>query len=250
MQFRVIIPVRMGAQRLPNKPLLPINGMPMIQHTYNVATQSGAVDAIIATDSHEIAEVCRDFGAPVCMTSPDHKTGSERIAEAVEALGFDEEDIIVNLQGDEPLMPAGIIHQVAHVLDVHDNAKIATICRKITDNAAIFDPHVVKVVFNKRNQAMYFSRAAIPWERDNFSEQPIKSECSHYHHIGIYAYRVGFLQEYLRSMPCDIELYENLEQLRILWHGHRIHMCTTDIDVPKGVDTQADLDRVRSIMGS
>ena len=248
MQFRVIIPVRLHAKRLPNKPLLDSAGKPMIQHVYENAVKSGACSVVIATDSMDIVEVCQTFGAAVCMTSADHKSGTERLAEAVEALGYDSDDIVVNVQGDEPLMPASIMHQAAHVLDMYDNAKVATIAQKIQDPEMIFDPNTVKVVINKRNHALYFSRAPIPWDREGFKQNMPTSRFIHLQHIGIYAYRVGFLQEYLRSMECDLEKMEMLEQLRILWHGQRIHVSISENEIAKGVDTQEDLDRVRKIM--
>ena len=245
MHFKVIIPARMGSKRLPGKPLIDINGKPMIQYVYDRAVNSGAVSVVIATDSSEIATVAKDFGAKVCMTSSDHKSGTERIAEAAEALGYEDEDIIVNLQGDEPLMSSSIIHDVASALDVYDNAKVATMAAPISNIDDVFNPSVVKVVTSKRGYALYFSRAPIPWERDNFSQEKPVMHCNHFRHIGIYAYRVGFLQDYLKTVECDIEKYERLEQLRILWNSQRIHVSITDEDVPIGVDTKEDLEIVK-----
>lgn len=249
MQFKVIIPVRYASTRLPGKPLLDIHGKTMIEHVYDRAVASGAVEVVIATDHLQIADIARSFGARVCMTSADHFSGTERIAEAVEALGYDEDDIIVNLQGDEPMMPPGMIHQVANALDMNDSAKVATLATKITDVNMLFDPHVVKVVLNKRHYAMYFSRAPIPWEREGFSDISARTmDFDHYRHIGMYAYRVGFLQSYLQTIECDIEKCEMLEQLRILWNGGRIHVALTQEPVPHSVDTDADLVAVRAMM--
>ena len=245
MSFKVVIPARMNSVRLPGKPLVDINGQPMIKHVYDKAVNSGAVSVVIATDNNEVAEVARNFGARVCMTSSDHKSGTERIAEVAEALGYDDDDIIVNLQGDEPLMPSSIIHDVANSLDVHDSAKVATIASEITKIDDLFNPSIVKVVTNKRGYAIYFSRAPIPWERDNFASDEKTMQCKHFRHIGIYAYRVGFLQDYLKTVECDIEKYEKLEQLRILWNSNRIHVSITTEDIPIGVDTKEDLELVR-----
>ncbi|MBT4804153.1 MAG: 3-deoxy-manno-octulosonate cytidylyltransferase [Legionellales bacterium] len=248
MRFKVIIPVRYASTRLPGKPLLDIAGKPMIWHVYNRAVESGAVDVVIATDNNKIADVARDFGAQVCMTSSDHMSGTERIAEAAEALGYESDDIIVNLQGDEPLMPPSTIHQVANALDVHDSAKVSTIATELKDIDDVFNPNIVKVVINKRGYSIYFSRAPIPWERENFSSDPKLMSAPHYRHVGIYAYRVGFLQEYLKTIECDLEKYEMLEQLRILWNGGKIHVSITSETIPHGVDTAEDLENVNKIL--
>ena len=248
MQFKVIIPVRYASTRLPGKPLLDIHGKTMIEHVYDRAVASGAVEVVIATDNLQIADTARDFGARVCMTSADHSSGTERIAEAVEALGYDEEDIIVNLQGDEPMMSPGMIHQLANALDLHDSARVATLATPISDVEMVFDPNIVKVALNKRNYAMYFSRAPIPWEREGFHSTPRTMTYPHYRHIGMYAYRVGFLQAYLKTIECDVEKCEMLEQLRILWNGGRIHVALTEGKVPHSVDTEADLAAVREMM--
>lgn len=250
MSFKVIIPVRYNSKRLPGKPLLDINGKPMIRHVYDKAVMSGANSVIVATDSTEIAKVAKDFGANVCMTSSEHNSGTERIAEVVEAMGFDDDEIIVNLQGDEPLMPSAVIHQVANDLEIHDSSKVATICEPILDINDLFNPNVVKVVMNKRGFAMYFSRAAIPWERDSFATDKKIMQDKHFKHVGIYAYRVSFLQDYLQSDNSDIERCESLEQLRVLWHGNRIHVTISQNNIPNGVDTPEDLSVVRAILSS
>lgn len=246
MEFHVVIPVRYDSIRLPGKALADIGGKPMVQHVYERALNSGAEEVIIATDDKRIAEVAESFGAHVCMTSADHKSGTERLAEAVVALGLEDDEIVVCLQGDEPLIPPEIIRQVAEDLEEHDNVKVSTICVPIKDVNELFNPNVTKVVLNRRNYAMYFSRAPIPYGRDTFSDQQnIKLNGSHFRHVGLYAYRVGFVQEYLEWGPCPAEELEGLEQLRILWQGGRIHMAIGKPNLPLGVDTEEDLVRVR-----
>lgn len=248
MDFRVIIPVRYESVRLPGKPLLDIAGKPMIQHVYERAVQSGAESVVIATDNKQIREVAEDFGALVCMTSPEHRSGTERLSEAVVALGCDDEDVIVNVQGDEPLIPPTAIRQVAQNLLYHDNIKVATLCEPITCPEDLFDPHVVKVVVNRRGYALYFSRAPIPWDRAHFplqkKHQTLNGE--YLRHVGLYAYRAGFLHEYLELESCPLETLESLEQLRVLWHGGRIHVAVAKEKIPAGVDTEEDLTRVRA----
>ena len=198
MDFHVVIPVRYASQRLPGKALLDIAGKPMIQRVYERAAASGAETVVIATDDERIKEVAESFGAPVCMTSVDHQSGSERIAEAVVALGYQDDDVVVNVQGDEPLIPPTLIKQVAQGLIEHDSIKMATLCEPIKNSEDLFNPHIVKVTMNRRGYALYFSRAPIPWVRDQFplkANQPLEGEF--YRHIGLYAYRVGFLQEYV-----------------------------------------------------
>lgn len=247
--FRVVIPVRLGSARLKDKPLADIAGYPMIQHVYNRAVESCASSVVIATDSEEIRKVAEGFGAMVCMTSADHPSGTDRLAEVVVAMDYDDQDIVVNLQGDEPLAPPEVIQQVAEDMTIHDTVKLTTVCEKITDESVLFDPNVVKVILNKRGFAVYFSRAPIPWEQGSFAAEPKQMQGQHYRHIGIYAYRVGFLAEYLAWEPSPLDQMESLEQLRVLWHGHRIHCVEAAATVPAGVDTPEDLERVRSVMG-
>ena len=242
MQFHVIIPARLSSSRLPNKVLMDIAGKPMIQHVYEKALESGAETVVIATDDNDVKAVAEGFNASVCMTSKDHQSGSERSAEAIMALGFEDDEIVVNLQGDEPLMPPEVIHQVAHDLEAHDNVKLATICEPISTAEELFDSNVVKVVMNRRGYAMYFSRAPIAWNQANLEN------LHHYRHIGIYAYRAGFLQEYMQLEPCYLENMESLEQLRILWYGGRIHVAVAVQHVPKGVDTEEDLQYIKKLI--
>ena len=247
MEFHVIIPARYHSTRLPGKVLAMIAGKPMIQHVYERALGSGAAEVTIATDDKRVKAVAESFGATVCMTSSDHPSGTERLAEAVVMLGLEDDEIVVCLQADEPLIPAEIIRRVAEDLEEHDNVKVSTLCEPITDVAELFNPNVTKVVMNRRNFAMYFSRAPIPWARDSFPEKSsIQLKEHHFRHVGIYAYRVGFLQEYMEWESCAAEELECLEQLRILWHGGRIHLSVTKHHLLPGVDTQEDLERVQS----
>lgn len=252
MSFNVIIPVRLASKRLPGKALLDIHGKPMLQHVYERALQSGAERVVIATDDEQIEKVALGFHAEVCMTHSDHATGTERIAEAVVAMGWDDEDIVVNVQGDEPMISPSLIAQVAKDLETHDNVKVTTACAKIDCLKDIFNPNLVKVVFNHRGYAMYFSRAPIPWIQGEFqyalSEEDGKIEGHHYGHIGLYAYRAGFLETFLEWEGCPEERLEQLEQLRILWYGAKMHVAVTQEKRSIGVDTQADLDLVRELM--
>ncbi len=251
MSFRVIIPARYQSTRLPAKVLADISGKPMIRHVYERALASGADDIIIATDDQRVADVAKSFDANVCMTSPDHQSGTERLSEVVGSLGIEDEEIIVCLQGDEPLIPPDVIRKVAEDLEEHDNVKVASVCVPLVDVEDLFRPNVTKVVMNRRNYALYFSRAPIPYGRDTFKDKSkIKLNGLHFRHIGIYAYRAGFLQEYIAWDPCPAEPLENLEQLRVLWHGGRIHMIVHKGQIPAGIDTPEDLERVRAYLKS
>ena len=249
MEFRVVIPARYRSSRLPGKALADIAGKPMIQHVYECAVKSGAEDVMIATDDKRICKIAEEFGAIVCMTSPDHQSGTERIAEAVVALGLEDDEIVVCLQGDEPFISPEAIRKLAEDLDRHDNVKVASLCTPLTNVEELFNPHTTKVVLNRRNYALYFSHAPIPWDRAMFADkQNVRLNGSHYRHIGIYAYRVGFLEEYLSWDACSAEKLESLEQLRILWHGVRIHMVVIKEKCFSGVDTEEDLKRVRAYL--
>ena len=249
--FRVVIPVRMNSKRLPGKPLLEMGGLPMIQHVYQRALESCASSVVIATASEEIREVAEGFGATVCLTSADHPSGTDRLAEVVVAMGYDDSDIVVNLQGDEPLMPPQLIQRVAEDLSIHDMVKLSTACEVITDPVDLLNPDVVKVVLNHRGFAIYFSRAPIPWNKA-LSSNEAKSvmQGQHYRHIGLYAYRAGFLSEYLAWAPSPLDQMESLEQLRVLWQGCRIHCIVQEgKSVASSVDGPEDLERVRALMG-
>lgn len=251
MEFHVIIPARFASTRLPGKVLLDIAGKPMVQHVYERALESGAESVVIATDHEQVRDVCEKFGATVCMTLDSHQSGTERVAEAVSLMDYNDDDIIVNLQGDEPLLPAALIQQVAEELTVHETVKMASLCKVVDDVEELFNPNMAKVILNHRRQAMYFSRAPIPWERDNFKPEtlPKSMQGVHYRHIGIYAYRASFLQQYIEMEPCEAEHLEFLEQLRVLWHGGRIQMGIVKQAVPRGVDIEADLAIIRKQLG-
>jgi 3-deoxy-manno-octulosonate cytidylyltransferase (CMP-KDO synthetase) len=250
-EFRVIIPARYSSTRLPGKALINIAGKPMVQHVYERALESGAESVVIATDDDRIRQAAEDFGATVCMTSPDHTSGTERIAEAVVALGYLEDEIIVNLQGDEPLVPPVVIRQVAEDLLRYENARVATLYEPIHSIDELFNPNNVKVVMNKRGYALYFSRAPVPWDREHFSSKEKHSnKFEHYRHVGIYAYHAGFLQEYMEWGPSSIEEIERLEQLRVLWNGGRVHLTQAKETVPPDVNTREDLELVQQLLKS
>lgn len=250
MNFCVLIPARYASTRLPGKPLLDIGGRPMVQHVYERAVESGADRVVIATDDPRIEEAASGFGAPVCRTGEQHRSGTERLAEAVRRLGLQPNDIVVNLQGDEPLMPPVLLRQVAENLAANESAHMATLCTRIREAGELFDPHAVKVVTDKSGYALYFSRAVIPWDREAFAvtTEELPESAEHYRHLGIYAYRAGFLQEYAAWPACDIETMESLEQLRALWNGARIHVAEAVEGPGPGVDTPADLERVRKLV--
>lgn len=244
MSFKVAIPARFGSQRLPGKPLLRIVGKPMIQWVFERAVVSGAEDVVIATDDERIAVCARGFGAQVCMTSDCHNSGSERLAETVRLLAWDDQTIVVNLQGDEPLMSSANIRQVAENLATRPQVSIATLCTPISSVEEFRDPNVCKVVRDQEDFALYFSRAPIPWTRDCPSEDPAGS----YRHIGLYAYRAGYLKTFAAALPCELERIESLEQLRALWCGDRIHVDQAREHPERGVDTSEDLAAVEKLL--
>lgn len=251
MSFTVIIPARFASTRLPGKPLLDIAGKPMIQHVYEQALKSDADHVVIATDDVRIQELGSAIGATVVMTSPDHPSGTDRLEEVVTKLGLEDDHIVVNVQGDEPLIPPEIINQVARNLGENKHAGIATLCEKIHDAKQLFNPNVVKVVFDDHGLASYFSRAPIPWARDSFKGMAADSMpfgAEYFRHIGMYAYRVEFLKNYVTWLPSMTEKTECLEQLRALSNGVKIHIEEAFISPPAGVDTEEDLQRLRDLM--
>ena len=248
MKFSVIIPARYASTRLPAKPLMDIAGKPMIQHVYERACQSNAARVVIATDHADIEAAAKKFGADVVMTSVHHESGTDRLHEVAQQLRFADEDIVVNVQGDEPLIPPAVIDQVAQLIARHDSASMATLCERIVDAALLFDPNVVKVVFDCFARALYFSRAPIPWSRDTFAwGQPaaLPASVQYYRHIGIYAYRVELLRQFVSWPVSPLERTEKLEQLRALENGADIRIAQACAPIPGGVDTAADLERVR-----
>jgi 3-deoxy-manno-octulosonate cytidylyltransferase (CMP-KDO synthetase) len=246
MQFSVIIPARYASTRFPGKPLVEIHGKPMVQHVYERAQESGASNILVATDDVRIAKVVNDFGGKYCMTGAHHESGTERLAEVVDLQNMLSHELVVNVQGDEPFIPAENILQVAENLYHHQEAEMATLAVKITDVEEAFNPNSVKVVMDKQGYAMYFSRATIPYDRARFLDSDNIDEIGEFYfrHIGIYAYRAGFIKQYVNMSPSGIEQIESLEQLRVLWHGEKIHVQEARITPPIGIDTPEDLARL------
>ncbi len=252
LRFQVVIPARYASSRLPAKPLADLAGKPMVVRVVEQARASGAAGVWIATDHDAILEAASAHGCDVLMTRADHASGTDRLAEVAERLGFPDDEIVVNVQGDEPLIPPALIGELAHTLARRTAASIATACHPIADPGEAFNPNVVKVVTDQAGYALYFSRAPIPFARDAWALQPgssvptvVPEGLPCFRHIGIYAYRAAFLREYTRLALAPIERFEALEQLRALWHGHRIAVTVTDAAPPAGVDTPEDLERVR-----
>ena len=245
-EFLVVIPARLGSTRLPRKPLADIGGKPMVIRVAERAQQSNAQSVVVATDSPEIQAACDEHRIECLLTSPDHPTGTDRIAEVAQLLKLPADTLVVNVQGDEPLIPPELINQVAQTLADNAACAISTVAVPITDEAEITNPNVVKVVLNRSNEALYFSRATIPFVRD--AETSVK--VTHLRHLGIYAYRADFLQAYTRLEPAPPEQAEALEQLRALWNGYRIAVHTASEAPPAGVDTAEDLERVRRILAN
>jgi 3-deoxy-manno-octulosonate cytidylyltransferase (CMP-KDO synthetase) len=250
LDFSVIIPARYASTRLPGKPLADIGGTPMVVHVANRARASGAAEVVIATDHSDIAQAAQDHGHIGVMTRPDHVSGTDRIAEVAARLRYPPTRIVVNVQGDEPAIEPELIRAVAQQLAREDDAAIATACCALTDAAQLVNPNVVKVVLDRRGYALYFSRAPIPHARDAFAGgvTDIPTGLPVYRHIGIYAYRAAFLASYAQLEPPALEHFEALEQLRALWHGHRIVVAVTDAAPHAGVDTAADLEHVRKLL--
>jgi 3-deoxy-manno-octulosonate cytidylyltransferase (CMP-KDO synthetase) len=247
MSFVAIIPARFASTRLPGKPLVDIHGKPMVVHVMERAIQSGAERVIVATDHPDVAAAVTAAGGEVCLTRADHQSGTERLAEVVEQYQFSDDTIIVNVQGDEPLIPPGIIRQVAHNL-AGSVAGMATLAVPITDAEEAFNPNAVKVVRDAQGYALYFSRATIPWDRERFAQSHDSIGDSLLRHIGIYAYRAGFIRRYVSWEPSQLEQIELLEQLRVLWYGEKIHVDVAETTPAAGVDTAEDLARVRAVL--
>ena len=268
MKYSVIIPARYASTRLPAKPLAIIDGKSMIQHVYQRAEQSGAEKVIVATDDQRVFDAVTAFSGEVCMTSADHQSGTDRLQEVVKLYGLADDEIIVNVQGDEPLIPPTVIRQVAKNLAENSRASAATLGEPIHDLETLFNPNAVKVVADNMGRALYFSRAPIPWQRDEFSPtqiqeifdgdfdatkaavagSPVNISSLARRHIGIYAYRVAVLHEFVTWPLAPLESIEKLEQLRLLANGREIHIADACEPVPGGVDTEADLERLRAII--
>lgn len=250
--FIVVIPARYGSSRFPGKPLATIAGKPMIQHVWEQARKSSAGRVVVATDDARIVAACEAFGADVVLTRTDHNSGTDRLAEVATQLGLPADAIVVNVQGDEPLIPPSVIDQVAANLAAHPEAGISTLAEPIDDVAALFNPNVVKVSSDVNGLALTFSRAPLPWARDALaqSRDQLPEGVPYRRHIGIYAYRVGFLHDFVSWGPCWLENTESLEQLRALWNGVRIHVADALEAPPGGVDTPEDLERVKRLLES
>lgn len=246
MDFKVVIPARYASTRLPGKPLLEIAGRPMLQHVYERVLHSGASEVIVATDDARIADAARAFNADVCMTSTAHRSGTERLGEVVSRVGWVADTIVVNVQGDEPMLPPALVRQVADGLATHSSAMVATLAYPLASAAESADSNIVKVVLDREGYALYFSRAPIPCHRDGHDSGTAAG--IGLRHIGLYAYRAGFLKHYAELEPSPLEAAEKLEQLRVLWHGMKIHVgIATEMPGP-GVDTAADLERVGALL--
>ena len=248
-QFTVVIPVRYASTRLPAKPLKLIADKPMFRWVWEQAIASGAGRVIIATDDARIEKAAADFDAEVVMTRGDHLSGTDRLAEVARNLKIADSELIVNVQGDEPLIPPALIRQVAQLLADNPNAPMATLSEPVTDPAQLSDPNLVQVVTDRHGRALYFSRANIPWPRSGPVDQSELSERLLWQrHIGIYAYRAEFLQQFVSWPPAELEQVEALEQLRALWNGAAVMVGQACEPSPIGVDTQADLDQVRALV--
>jgi 3-deoxy-manno-octulosonate cytidylyltransferase (CMP-KDO synthetase) len=246
--FHVIIPARFGSTRLPGKPLLPIGSRPLIQWVWQSAVDSGAASVLVATDDERIRAAALKFGADCVMTSPNHVSGTDRIAETVHAKGFAPDDIVVNLQGDEPMMPADIVAGVAQALRETEGSDIATAVAPVQSLREFLDPNCVKALRARDGRALYFSRAPVPWPRDSIAAERPVSFAGAWRHIGIYAYRVHSLLRLAGWAPTPLETTEKLEQLRALEHGMHIHLVTLSKSPPAGIDTPEDLERVRGAL--
>lgn len=249
--FRIVIPARLQSTRLPDKVLADVGGLPLIAHVVAAARESGAEEVIVATDHERVVDACRAIDVAVEITSPDHACGTDRIWEVADRLGWDDDAIVVNLQGDEPLMPPPLLRLAADLLEQDPGAGIATLCHAIDEVEDWLNPNVVKVVCDARGRAHYFSRAPIPWERDTASLPPRQlPRAGAMRHVGLYAYRVRVLKAFQRMAPAPTEQTESLEQLRALYHGVPIRVGTVEEAPPRGVDTADDLDWVRRQLGA
>jgi 3-deoxy-manno-octulosonate cytidylyltransferase (CMP-KDO synthetase) len=247
MQFTVLIPARLASTRLPNKPLADIAGRPMIVRVAQCAVSSKAAAVVVAGDDPSIVEACERHGVRALLTRTDHASGSDRLAEACALLGLDGDELVVNLQGDEPLIEPGLIDACAALLAARSDCVMSTVAHAVHDAADLLNPNVVKVVLDASSRALYFSRAPLPWWRDGYAAGiHAVSEPPPLRHVGLYAYRAGFLRRFPSLSASPLETLESLEQLRVLWHGERIAVHVTSHQPGPGVDTPEDLERVRA----
>jgi 3-deoxy-manno-octulosonate cytidylyltransferase (CMP-KDO synthetase) len=244
--FTVLVPARLASTRLPGKPLLEIGGLPMVVRVARQAQRSGAGQVVVATDAPEVATTCEAHGVPHVMTRTDHASGSDRLAEACEHLGLDGDHIVVNVQGDEPLVDPVLIDRCAALLDKHPDCVVGTVAHPIEERADWLNPNVVKVVLDAAGRALYFTRASVPFHRDGAPGE-LPHDPTPLRHLGLYAYRAGFLRRFPTLPQAPVERIEALEQLRVLWHGERIAVHITDTAPGTGVDTPEDLARVRAL---
>lgn len=249
--FVVVIPARYNSSRLPGKPLADIDGKPMVQWVYERSIASGAKQVVVATDDQRVFDVVQGFGGEVCMTSDSHESGTERLAEVVEKYQFLDEDIIVNVQGDEPMIPSANIRQLARNLSQTESSEagMATLAESISSLTELNNPNVVKVVTDNSGFALTFTRAAVPFDRDGVNTTH-ELKFPYLRHIGIYAYRAGFIKRYVTWPASQLEKIESLEQLRVLWQGEKIHVDLAIEPPPAGVDTPEDLEQVRRLVAS
>ena len=245
--FTVLIPARMASSRLPDKPLADIAGLPMVARVARQACVSGARRCVVAADDASIVSACEAHGVPALLTRPDHPSGSDRLAQACELLGLGDDEIVVNVQGDEPLIDPSLIDAVARELALRRDCVMSTAAHAIASRDDWLNPNVVKVVLDQRRTALYFSRAPLPWWRDGMDSGQLPSPPP-LRHIGIYGYRAGFLRRFPTLSPAPLETQESLEQLRVMWHGERIAVHLSDVAPGPGVDTPADLERVRQLL--
>jgi 3-deoxy-manno-octulosonate cytidylyltransferase (CMP-KDO synthetase) len=253
--FIALIPARLASTRLPEKPLADLGGLPMVVRVARRAAASGAQRVVVCADDPRIRVACQQHGVESILTSPEHPSGTDRLSEAVTQLGLDPSALIVNVQGDEPLIEPATISAVARLLQQRSDCDIATVAHPLQRTEELFDPNVVKVVTDAAGLALLFSRAPIPWSRDHFGDAGRGTVVDRWpddlpalRHVGLYAYRAGFLQRFRQLTPAPIELAEKLEQLRALWHGVRIAVMKIDSPMPPGVDTPEDLARVRALL--
>ena len=239
MSYTIIIPARYASTRFPGKPLIDLAGKTILQHTFELANNSSARCVIIATDDKRIESLAHKIGAEVCMTSDQHNNGSERLAEVAAIYEMNDDEIIVNLQGDEPFMPVQCLDQVAGLLQSEHHCGMATLCHPLIERKDIDNPNIVKLVADRYGYAMYFSRAPIPWNRN----KPVSAKADYFRHIGLYAYTAGFLRKYIQIPECKLESVEALEQLRVLWNGDKIKVGITDIDIGISIDTPEDMEK-------
>ncbi|HEY2925364.1 3-deoxy-manno-octulosonate cytidylyltransferase [Piscinibacter sp.] len=249
MSFSVLIPARLASTRLPRKPLADIAGIPMVVHVARAATRSAARQVVVAADHRDIVAACETHGVTAMLTRDDHATGSDRLAEACALLGLADSDIVVNVQGDEPLIEPALIDACASLLAQRADCVMSTAAHRIDDRDEFVNPNVVKVVCDQAGRALYFSRATIPWWRDGYAAGIAELAApAPLRHVGLYAYRAGFLRRFPTLSASPLEATESLEQLRVLWHGERIAVHVSDTRPGPGVDTPEDLDRVRALL--